>query len=107
MDVDEVFRNCSHKASAYVCFYVHEGTITSVEGAEDVKALPFVRKAYLDGITVGSRTKKPGYKGARKGPILVQGENRIDLEKNIDEVQSLLKIDIITDEHETKSIVWK
>ena len=107
VDVDEVFRNRSDKASAYVCFYLHEGTITSVEGAEDVKALPFVRKAYLDGITVGSRTKKPDYKGARKGPILVQGENRIDLEKNIDEVQSLLKIDIITDEHETKSVVWK
>lgn len=46
------------------------------------------------------------YKGARKGPILIQGENREDLEENIIMVQSLLDIKVRKDDGQTAGIVW-
>lgn len=106
VDVDEVFKNRSDRASAYVCFYLSEGVIQSVSGVAELKALPFVRKAYIDDLTVGQQTMPPTYKGARKGPILVQGENREDLEKKILTVQETLKATVKTDAGDMYNICW-
>lgn len=106
VNVDEVFKNRSDRASAYVCFYLPEGIVQSVSGVEELKALPFVRKAYIDDLTVGQQTMPPTYKGARKGPILVQGENRKDLEKNILTVQETLKVTVKTDAGDICNICW-
>jgi len=94
-NVDAVFRNRKSMASAYVCFYLPEGTVFSVEGTKELETIPFVAKTFLDDIVVGTETKKPNYKGARKGPILVAGRNRAELEKNILKVQNTLKIEVI------------
>ena len=106
VNVDEVFKNRSDRASAYVCFYLPEGIVQSVSGVEELKALPFVRKAYIDDLTIGQQTMPPTYKGARKGPILVQGENRKDLEKNILTVQETLKVTVKTDAGDICNICW-
>ena len=106
VDVDEVFEKRNDKASAYVCFYLPEGIVQSVSGVEELKALPFVRKAYIDDLTVGQQTMPPTYKGARKGPILVQGENRDDLERNILAVQHVLYAMIRQYDGELRNICW-
>lgn len=106
VNVDEVFKNRSDRASAYVCFYLSEGVIQSVSGVSELKALPFVRKAYIDDLTVGQQTMPPTYKGARKGPILVQGENREDLEKNILTVQRTLCAEVIDGNGTVSGIHW-
>ena len=106
VNADEVFKNRSDRASAYVCFYLPEGVIQSVSGVAELKALPFVSKAYIDDLTVGQQTMPPTYKGARKGPILVQGENREDLEKNILTVQETLKATVKTDAGDMCNICW-
>lgn len=106
VDVDAVFNHRKDKAAAYVCFYLPEGTIQSVEGVEELTDLPFVRKAYTDDLTIGSKTMPPSFKGARKGPILVQGENREELEQNILNVQKTLKITVRKMNNDEKFICW-
>lgn len=106
VDVEGIFANRTPKAAGYVCFYLPEGEVYSVEGIEEVKALPFVKKVCLDDIVVGQKTDKMVHKGLRKGPLLVYGDNREDLEKNIIVVQNTLKIGVIKD-GVISGIVWE
>ncbi len=94
VDVNAVFQKRENKASAYVCFYLNEGTVRCVSGAEELKSMPFVKGVYLDDIIVGAKTARPTYKGARKGPILVNGNDREELERNIVAIQNTLHIEI-------------
>lgn len=105
--VDKVFEQRKEYASAYLCFYLNEGTINSVVGVEKVKSLPFVKAAYVDGLQIGQRTELPTYKGARIGPILVEGKDRDELEHNIQSVQSILDIQILDKNDKIDSIHWK
>ena len=107
VDVDSVFAAKDEKASAYVCFYLPDGTVDSIDGVEAVKSFPFVRKAYIDDIKVRQHTEPMTYKGARKGPILVSGEDRVSLEKNIKTVQETLQIVVKGNHGERYSIVWE
>lgn len=106
VDVDSVFAKRNDKAAAYVCFYMPEGVIQTIEGVEELKGLPYVRKAYIDDLVVGQQTMPPKFKGARKGPILIQGENRYILEKNIIRVQNILKVTVKTTNDNLRSICW-
>ena len=107
VDIDTVFEKRNDKAAAYVCFYLPEGIIEDIRGVKDVKNLPFVREAYVDDLKIGNHSEPMTYKGARKGPILVSGENREDLEKNIIIVQNILQVDVKNSEGEIKGIVWR
>lgn len=106
IDVDVVFAAHHARASAYVCFYLPDGVIESIEGAEKVKALPFVHRAYIDNLKIGLRTERMTYKGARKGPILVSGADRNELEVNIRTVQETFQVVVRSDNGETKGIIW-
>lgn len=106
VDVDSVFANRKDKAAAYVCFYMPEGIIQTIEGVEELKGLPYVRKAYIDDLAVGQQTMPPNFKGARKGPVLVQGESRDDLESKIIEVQNTLKATVKTVDGDFCGICW-
>jgi len=106
VDVDEIFEKRNDKASAYVCFYLPEGVIEKVEGVDELKKLPFVKKFYIDDIIVGQKMMPPTYKGARKGPILVQGKNREDLEQNILTVQKTLKATVMAGDNKLYNLHW-
>ncbi|SEH64659.1 Biotin carboxylase [Ruminococcus flavefaciens] len=106
VDIDAVFAKRQERASGYVCFYLPDGVIEEVKGADDVKALPFVRKAYIDDLVVGKRTERMTYKGARKGPILVSGADRNELEANIRTVQETFQIVVRNNNGEAKGIIW-
>lgn len=107
VDVDAVFKKCCYNASAYVCFYLPDGVVESIEGVEEVENLPFVRHAYIEDIKIGQITEKMTYKGARKGPILVSGETREDVEENINIVQNTLRINVRCPDGQIKGIVWR
>lgn len=106
VDVDAVFAGRHEKASAYVCFYLPDGIVEAIRGADEIKSLPFVRRAYIDDIKTGTHTEPMTYKGARKGPILVGGKIRDDLEKNIVFIQNTLQIDVRCPDGSIKGIVW-
>lgn len=92
-------------ASAYICFYLPQGTIVCIEGVEIIKSLPFVHLADLDNIKIGNQTSPIDNKTMRLGPIIVSGEDRADVENNITTVQNTLKILVKTD-CGIKGICW-
>ena len=106
LDIDKVFENKKDAASGYICFYLPEGTVKNVSGVEDLKALPFVKKVCLDSIQIGQKTEPMLHKGLRKGPILVYGDNREDIEKNIRRVQETLRIEVESPNGIITGIVW-
>ena len=106
IDVDSVFQKRIDHASAYVCFYLPEGIIHSVSGVEELRALPFVKGLYLDGIEIGRKTLPPTYKGARYGPIIVTGTSRVELENNIQKIQSLLNISVFDGSIISTQVFW-
>lgn len=106
VDVENVFGKRKDAAAAYVCFYLPEGTIHSVSGVEELRTLPFVMKSYIDELVVGQKIIPPTYKGARKGPILVKGENRDVLDKNILTAQKTLKATVKTKSGDLCDICW-
>lgn len=106
IDIDEVFKNRKDAASGYICFYLPEGIIKSISGIDILKKLPFVKMACLDNIRVGQETEPMLHKGLRKGPILVSGKNRNEIEKNIKIVQETLKIEIQSSDGNVKGIIW-
>lgn len=107
VDVDALFATREEKASAYVCFYLPKGVVESISGVEELKSLPFVIRAYVDDIKVGMTTQRMTYKGARKGPILVRGTDRQNVENNIREVQRILKINVKGEDGSISGIVWE
>lgn len=107
VDVEAVFASRRDRAAAYVCFYLPEGVVESVSGAAELKGLPFVHRAYIDDIAPGQHTRPPTYKGARKGPILVSGGDREELEKNIAAVQDVLRIRVRDPMGRLRETAWR
>lgn len=106
VNIEKVFAGRKNAASAYICFYLPEGTVKSVSGIEELKSLPFVKMISLDTIKIGQKTEPMLHKGLRKGPILVSGESREEVENNIKTVQDTLKIEVESSAGEIKGIVW-
>ncbi len=105
VNVEQVFAGRADAASGYICFYLPEGTVESVDGVDALKSLPFVEMVCLDSIQVGQTTEPMLHKGLRKGPILVSGKNRAELEANIATVQEVLQVRVAKD-GVTAGVVW-
>lgn len=106
VDVKAEINKGFHKAAGYICFYLPEGRINSISGIEELNKLSFVNMICLDEISVGQKTEKMLHKGLRKGPIIVSGDSREELEENIKKVQETLHIEVINDAGEISGIIW-
>ena len=105
-NVKEVLTRRHDASAAYICFYLPEGIITEISGKEELAKLPFVKKICMDNIHVGQKTEPMLHKGLRKGPILVNGSDREDIENNIKLVQDTLKIKVENSDMIIRDIVW-
>ena len=92
VDMEKVMSKRVNKAAGYVCFYLPEGTVCKVDGLDEVRKLDFVKMMCVNDIKVGMVTPPLTHKGQRLGPILVTGEDRDDIEKNIQKMQNTLQI---------------
>ena len=61
----------------------------------------------LDDMKIGEKCYKMLHKGMRKGPILVYGNDREELEKNIMTVRNTLQIEVVTDKGTISNIIWE
>ncbi len=100
-----VFEQIAERAAAYVCFYLHEGMVSAVSGLTEIKQLDFVHKCDVN-VRVGDSTKAMTFKGNRYGPIIVSGNGRMDVEKNIATIQSTLQIEVLDNNSNKCNIVW-
>ncbi len=106
-DMEAMLAKRTDRAAAYVCFYLPEGIIRNVSDIDLLKSFPFVKAAYIEDVVIGKGTEPPTYKGARKGPILVSGKDREELENNIHLVQQILQAEVTDGTETAKGIVWE
>ena len=106
-NLSEVSKHLNRKSSAYICFYLPEGEIVSIEGVEDVVNMPCVYKVDVDGLYVGMKTEKLVNKTMRLGPIIIGGEDRQTVERTIKEVQNTLRIRVKKTDGEYSEIIWQ
>lgn len=107
VDMESVMAKRSNKAAGYVCFYLPEGIITKIEGVDEARKFPFVKMMCIDDLKVGSKIPALTNKGQRLGPIIVTGENREDIEKNITLLQQTIKMTVSNDNGKESGINWK
>lgn len=107
IDMKDVMASRENKASAYVCFYLPEGTITQIKGFDEVKHMQFVKMMCVDDLKIGVRTHALKNKGQRLGPIIICGENRKDIEGKIELLQNTIQINVKSKDNVIHSINWK
>lgn len=107
IDVENILKSRLNKASGYLCFYLQEGTISEITGLDEIENMPFVKLTSLNDIKVGSKVVPMTYKGARKGPFIIIGSDRKDLEKNILKIQDILKIKVKNNGIINDGIIWE
>ena len=106
VDVESFFKEKENKAAAYVCFTLPEGVVEGVRGLDEVAKLPGVSYCDIRDMQVGQHTFKMVAKGQRKGPILISGENRAELELVIKRIQQTLTVKVKTDEGNLLREIW-
>lgn len=107
IDMDDVMSKRNDKAAAYVCFYLPEGIITNVNGMEAAANMPFVKMMCVDDVKVGNIAPPLTHKGQRLGPIIVIGDNRLDINKNITQLQNTIKVTIEDKKGYKHGINWE
>lgn len=89
----------------YVSFFLPEGTVTSVEGIEEAKALPYLHAHSLDDITLGKKTAPFSDKTHRYVNVMM-ADTREELYRRIENFKNILKIVVETDEG-PRGPVWE
>ncbi len=105
-DIKSIEQNIIRKASAYVCFYLPEGEIVSVEGAETLKKMDNVVVADLDNMYVGGKTSRMFNKTQRLGPIVLFEDDRGKIDDLIKRIQNTLKIRVRKPDGSYGGIIW-
>ena len=105
-DIKSIEQNIIRKASAYVCFYLPEGEIVSVEGAEILKKMDNVVVADLDNMYVGGKTSRMFNKTQRLGPIVLFEDDRGKIDDLIKRIQNTLKIRVRKPDGSYGGIIW-
>lgn len=106
-DVDSITAMNKHAAAGYICFYLPQGKVVDVLGVDKVKSFPFVHRLDLDSVSIGSTTPPLTHKGQRLGPILVSGDNRIALERNIETIKKSLIVRVACPNGEVRDAIWE
>ena len=107
VDFEKVFRQRKDAAAGYVCFHLPEGTVRDVRGTQKLRELPFVKMICLENIKPGYEAEPMVHKGLRKGPIIVAGTDREELEKHIEIVQRTLCIEVEKPDGSVGGILWE
>ena len=107
VNMEEVMSKRNNKAAGYVCFYLPGGTVCKADGFDEVRQFSFVKMMCVNDILVGMETPPLTHKGQRLGPILVTGNNRDDIERNILTMQNTLQIIVEGKDGVKHGINWK
>ena len=104
--IDELpeFETCQCH-SGYVAFYIPHGKVISVDGVDEVKALPFVDQTTMDTIHLGMEASSFHDKRLRHAVILY-GDSREQLLERIGVVRDMLQIKVETPEG-VKGLIWE
>lgn len=106
VDIETLLLKVNYRASGYVCFYLPHGTIRSVSGVKEIREMDFVKMVEVNDISVGMDTPQLTHKGQRFGPILIDADNREQLEMRISSLQKIMHIEVEGCDGIIRDIVW-
>lgn len=104
--IEEAFVNRKEKAAAYVCFTLPVGVVSKITGVEKVSNMDGVIMCDVHNLSIGEKTEMMSAKGMRKGPILIEANNRMELEKIINNVKRSVDVSVIQPDDTIASIIW-
>lgn len=107
INIESLLSKAQYRASGYVCFYLPEGRVKSINGLDEVQSMECVKMMEVSDIHVGMLAPKLTHKGQRLGPILLDAENRNQLEVFVETIQRTLHACIVGEDSECKGICWK
>ena len=106
IDVKKELSKKEDKAAAYICFYLPQGIVDRIEGADKIRERADVDLACLDNIKEGNVAKRMIHKGSRFGPILVHADNRQELLHAISSIPQDFKVFVETTDG-IKTQIWE
>lgn len=93
------------KVSGYIRFALPKGIVTKVEGADSIKQIKGVYKAYIDDVVVGLHTKETICDTDIYGPILLMADSEDEFFSLAKKVKDIYKVYVQTDKG-IKPIIW-
>ena len=102
-DVPEFEMNQCH--CGYVCFYMPEGEILSMEGSDEVEALDYVVRTKFREFSVGQHTHAATDKNQRCA-IILRADSREEILSRIETIKDMLKIKVMTQDG-IKGPIWE
>ncbi len=107
LEVEDMLRYKKEEASAYICFYLPEGHIVSMEGYSRLINLDFVELANLNEFQVGDVSPVLTHKGQRLGPIVIKDKNLALLTKDIEQIKQTFHIFVRGSDDIVRGICWQ
>lgn len=89
----------------YMAFYIPVGTVTAIEGLEEVKQLPYVHRNQLQNLYVGKTTSAAHTDKTSRLAIIVSGKDRAELNERMAHIQRTLQVRVETPEG-VKGLIW-
>lgn len=94
------------RSAAFFSFLLPEGTISKIEGLNEVNNIPGVVKTDYKKMAVGDRIPPIENKDSRYGMIILEGKDRNFLDETLAKVKKTLTIEVETKDGK-KGIIWK
>ncbi len=92
-DIPDVKKDCCH--CGYMAFYLPQGKVKTIKGVDDVTQLEYVHRNILYTITEGMEIGSIEDKTSRFS-IIVSGNTREELEDSMEQIKSILQIQVDT-----------
>jgi carbamoyl-phosphate synthase large subunit len=90
----------------YMAFYVPVGTVTAIEGLEEVKNLPYVHRNQLAELYVGKTTKAAHTDKTSRLALIVHGATRDELNARMAHIRETLQVKVETPEG-VRGLIWE
>lgn len=94
------------KSSAYFSYLLPEGNITSINGIDECRKIPGAYNLMFDNIELGMKIAPICDKASRKGPLLVEAENKEGCYLVLEQIKKALNIEVTNENGLVNGIIW-
>ena len=93
-----------NKSCCYISFFLPEGIIKSVQGTDDVIALPYTHHNNFEALIEGAKTK-PIHDKTSRFFVIIEACDHEELKERISNIKDILKVEVDTTEG-IRGIIW-
>lgn len=105
--LDEIRKSFITASSAYMCFYLPEGEVLSIDGISKIMQISEVKKFDVDNLHVGMKIGRLDNKTMRLGPIIIGTSSRFETDRLLQQITTLLSIRVMKKDSTVGGIHWQ